>query len=86
MLAKSVNDAGWSAFIAKLTYKAEEAGSLLVQGRPSRYEPDMSLWRSRPQDTEPALASVYRLRIVCGSRSCLCSIILGLGLSLLGLT
>ena len=28
MLAKSVNDAGWSTFINKLTTKAEEAGSV----------------------------------------------------------
>ena len=34
MLAKSVNDAGWSAFINKLTTKAEEAGRLLVKVNP----------------------------------------------------
>jgi putative transposase len=31
MLAKSVNDAGWSSFITKLTYKAAEAGRVLVK-------------------------------------------------------
>lgn len=34
MLAKSVNDAGWSAFIAKLFAKAEEAGRTVVKVNP----------------------------------------------------
>jgi len=34
MLAKSVNDAGWATFIAKLMYKAAEAGRVLVQVDP----------------------------------------------------
>lgn len=34
MLAKSVNDAGWSAFISKLAYKAAEAGRKLVHVDP----------------------------------------------------
>ena len=35
MLAKPVNDAGWSAFICKLANKAEEAGRQLVKVNPS---------------------------------------------------
>jgi putative transposase len=34
MLAKSVNDAGWSAFISKLAYKAAEAGRKLMHVDP----------------------------------------------------
>jgi putative transposase len=34
MLARSVNDAGWSAFFAKLSYKAESAGRDLVKVDP----------------------------------------------------
>jgi putative transposase len=34
MLAKSVNDAGWTAFTTKLMYKAAEAGRALVQVDP----------------------------------------------------
>jgi len=34
MLAKSVNDAGWSSLIAKLTYKAAEAGRVLMKVDP----------------------------------------------------
>jgi IS605 OrfB family transposase len=34
MLAKSVNDAGWPSFTAKLTYKAEEVGRVLLKVNP----------------------------------------------------
>jgi putative transposase len=34
MLASSVNDAGWSSFITKLTYKAAEAGRELLKVDP----------------------------------------------------
>lgn len=35
MLARSVNDAAWGAFLAKLAYKAEEAGGELVKVNPN---------------------------------------------------
>jgi putative transposase len=35
MLAKSVNDVGWSAFIQMLRYKAVEAGTQLVEVHPA---------------------------------------------------
>ncbi|HZA23134.1 MAG TPA: transposase [Dehalococcoidia bacterium] len=35
VLAKSVNDAGWGGFFAKLTYKAEEAGRQLAKVKPN---------------------------------------------------
>lgn len=35
MLARSVNDASWGAFLTKLAYKAEEAGGELVKVNPS---------------------------------------------------
>jgi len=35
MLAQSVNDAGWDSFLAKLAYKAEEAGGQLVRVNPN---------------------------------------------------
>jgi putative transposase len=34
MLSKAVQDAAWSAFIAKLAYKAEEAGRQLIKVDP----------------------------------------------------
>ena len=35
MLARSVGDAAWGSFLAKLAYKAEEAGALLVRVNPN---------------------------------------------------
>jgi len=58
MLAKSVTDAGWSAFIDKLTYKAAGAGRVLVQVNPRGTESSMSLWRTCAEKLEPTLASV----------------------------
>jgi putative transposase len=53
MLAKSINDAGWSSFIAKLTYKADEAGRVLL-----KVDPRGTFQRCICEETEPALPSV----------------------------
>src|SRR5215813_9251939 len=47
--------------------------------RPSRYESDLSLWRSRPQNTGATLSSVSRLWLVGSERSCLGSTHLAAG-------
>ena len=54
MLSKAVHDAGWAAFFSKLSYKAENAGRLLVavdaRGTSQRCpcgEPNIKLLRNR---------------------------------------
>jgi putative transposase len=86
MLAKSVNDAGWSAFINKLTTKAEEAGCLLVQVNP-RGTSQTCLCGAEVRKT---LAQRWHQCPDCGLLAARdhvsAQLILGLGLSLLGLT
>jgi putative transposase len=86
MLAKSVNDAGWSAFINKLAAKAEEAGRLLVQVNP-RGTSQTCLCGAEVRKT---LAQRWHQCPECGLSAARdhvsAQLILGLGLSLLGLT
>jgi putative transposase len=84
MLAKSVNDAGWSSFIAKLAYKAEEAGRRLIQVDP-RGTSQACLCGAAVRKT---LAQRWHQCPECGLSAARdhvsAQLILGLGLSLFG--
>jgi len=86
MLARSVNDAGWSAFINKLTTKAEEAGRLLVKVNPRGTSQACLCGASVPK----TLSQRWHECVHCGLSAprdhVSAQLILGLGLSLLGLT
>jgi putative transposase len=86
MLAKSVNDAGWSGFISKLAYKAAEAGRKLVSVDP-RGTSQACLCGAEVRKT---LAHRWHQCPQCGLSAARDHVaaqrILGLGLSLLGRT
>lgn len=86
MLAKSVNDAGWAAFIAKLTYKAAEAGRRLVHVDPRGTSQACLCGAPVPK----TLGQRWHQCEACGLSAARdhvsAQLILGLGLSLLGLT
>ncbi len=86
MLAKSVNDAGWSAFINKLATKAAEAGRLLVKVNP-RGTSQTCLCGAPVLKT---LSQRWHECMACGLSAARdhvsAQLILGLGLSLLGRT
>jgi putative transposase len=86
MLAKSVNDAGWSSFIMKLTHKAAEAGRMLIAVDP-RGTSQACLCGAEVRKT---LAERWHQCPECGLSAARdhvsAQLILGLGLSLLGLT
>jgi putative transposase len=86
MLAKPVNDAGWSAFIAKLVYKAAEAGRQLVHVDPRGTSQTCLCGAAVPK----TLSQRWHQCPACGLSAARdhvsAQLILGLGLSLLGLT
>ncbi len=65
MLARSVNDASWGAFLAKLAYKAEEAGGELVRVNPNGTSQVCSGCGSLP-DVPKTLADRVHLCPSCG--------------------
>ena len=71
MLAKSVNDAGWSGFHHQACVQSGRGWAQVGTSRSSWHEPGMSLWGRSPQDAGATLAPVPRLRIVGCKRSCL---------------
>jgi len=86
MLAKSVNDAGWSGFLTKLAYKAAEAGRTLIPVDP-RGTSQTCLCGAEVRKT---LAQRWHQCPDCGLSAARdhvsAQLILGLGLSLLGVT
>ncbi len=84
MLAKSVNDAGWSAFISKLAYKAAEAGRKLMHVDPRGTSQTCLCGAPVPKP----LSQRWHQCEVCGLSTARdhvsAQLILGLGLSLLG--
>ena len=86
MLAKSVHDAGWSAFIRKLAYKAGEAGRKLVHVDPRGTSQTCLCGAPVPKP----LSQRWHQCDACGLSTARdhvsAQLILGLGLSLLGLT
>ncbi len=86
MLAKSVHDAGWAGFFTKLTTKAAEAGRLLVQVNPRGTSQTCLCGAPVPK----TLSQRWHQCPVCGLSAARdhvsAQLILGLGLSLLGLT
>ena len=86
MLARSVNDAGWAAFIAKLTYKAAEAGRQLVHVNSCGTSQACLCGAAVPK----TLGQRWHQCSACGLSAARdhvsAQLILGLGLSLLGLT
>jgi putative transposase len=86
MLAKSVNDAGWSSFIDKLSYKAAEAGRQVVKVD-ARGTSQACLCGTEVRKT---LAQRWHQCPACALSAARdhvsAQLILGLGLSLLGLT
>jgi putative transposase len=86
MLAKSVNDAGWSAFIAKLVYKAAEAGRQLMHVDPRGTSQTCLCGAAVPK----TLSQRWHQCPTCGLSAARdhvsAQLISGLGLSLLGIT
>jgi putative transposase len=86
MLAKSVNDVGWSAFISQLAYKAAEAGRQLVYVNPRGTSQTCLCGAPVPK----TLSQRWHECVECGLSAARDHVsaqrILGLGLSLLGVT
>jgi putative transposase len=86
MLAKSVNDAGWSAFITKLAYKAAEAGRKLMYVDPRGTSQTCLCGAAVPK----TLSQRWHQCPACGLSAARdhvsAQLILGQGLCLLGLT
>ena len=86
MLAKSVHDAGWSAFINKLTYKAAEAGRKLVYVNPRGTSQTCLCGAFVPKTLRQRWHQCDQCGLSTARDHVSAQLILGLGLSLLGPT
>ena len=86
MLAKSVNDAGWSTFITKLAYKAAEAGRQLVYVNPRGTSQTCLCGAPVPKTLGQRWHQCEECGLSAARDHVSAQLILGLGLSLLGLT
>jgi putative transposase len=59
MLARSVNDAGWGMFLAKLAYKVEETGGVLVKVNPNKTSQVCSLCGCLPDVPKTLADRIY---------------------------
>ena len=86
MLAQSVNDAGWSAFLNKLAYKAAEAGRKLVHVDPRGTSQTCLCGAPVPKTLSQRWHQCEACGLSAARDHVSAQLILGLGLSLLGLT
>ena len=86
MLARSVTDAGWSAFITKLDYKAAEAGVRLVKVNPRGTSQACLCGAPVPKTLSQRWHQCEACGLSAARDHVSAQLILGLGLSLLGLT
>jgi putative transposase len=85
-LAKSVHDAGWAAFINKLTTKAEEAGRLLVKVNPRGTSQTCLCGAAVPKTLSHRWHECEQCGLSRARDHVSAQLILGRGLRLLGLT
>jgi putative transposase len=86
MLAKSVSDAGWSSFIAKLAYKAENAGRQLVRVDPRGTSQRCVCGQAVPKTLKERRHECQKCGLSVGRDHAAALEILRLGLSLQALT
>jgi putative transposase len=86
MLAKSVNDAGWSGFFSKLAYKAAEAGRTLIPVDPRGTSQACLCGVAVPKTLSQRWHQCPNCGLSAARDHVSAQLILGLGLSLLGLT
>ncbi len=86
MLAKPVNDAGWSTFITKLAYKAAEAGRKLIHVDPRGTSQTCVCGAPVPKTLSQRWHRCPECGLSAARDHVSAQLILGLGLSLLGLT